>query len=663
MRISIKTLLITLSAWALLITNNQVALSAKLPKFQPAVRAPLSDETIYFVMTDRFENALPDDPVLTGYRYDDIGYWHGGDFRGLTNRLDYIKELGFTAIWITPPVVNAAIQGDSAGYHGYWGLDFTSIDPHLGSEADFRSFVKEAHDRGLKVILDMVVNHTADVIKPADGRYSFRGLSEKPFTPVIPAGMEKSKVPEWLNNLDNYNNRGNFGNDSDSIWFGDFFGLDDLATDRPEVLDGWIRVWSDWIEKYGIDGYRIDTAKHVLPGFWKKFLPAIEEKAKKLGKRDFLIFGEVADSESSYLATYLAENKFDSVLDFSFQDRAIKFVRFTNQSQGMIDLFNDDDLYTTKDNNAYSLTTFLGNHDMGRTGMFLERASFGDRDLAFARAKLANELLFLYRGAPVLYYGDEKGMIGSGGDKSARQNMFPTRVLEWQVEPRLGSDPIGRASSFDVTHPLESQVTELNQLIQKNIGLRIGALQLKAASRSSIAFTRSHAGREFLILMNSGEAEEEIKVEFTANRSMRQIYGPEIALPNSFQTLKVAMPPLRTVILETTSSLSASRDLSVTLLPIDIDYGARRWLLLAARVPGDESVEVNFQIRVNGKKGWKNVGTSDRRTFKSENVAGGLHRIYLRPDEFPNGTRIEAIAIVRNAEGRLAYSKIRSYRI
>jgi hypothetical protein len=103
--------------------------------------------------------------------------------------------------------------------------------------------------------------------------------------------------------------------------------------------------------------------------------------------------------------------------------------------------------------------------------------------------------------------------------------------------------------------------------------------------------------------------------------------------------------------------------LSVSLLPIDIDYGARRWLLLAARVPGDESVEVNFQIRVNGKKGWKNVGTSDRRTFKSENVAGGLHRIYLRPDEFPNGTRIEAIAIVRNAEGRLAYSKIRSYRI
>jgi hypothetical protein len=163
--------------------------------------------------------------------------------------------------------------------------------------------------------------------------------------------------------------------------------------------------------------------------------------------------------------------------------------------------------------------------------------------------------------------------------------------------------------------------------------------------------------------MNSGEAEEEIKVEFTANRSMRQIYGPEIALPNSFKSIKVAMPPLRTVILETTSSLAASRNLSVNLLPIDIDYGARRWLLLAARVPGDEPVEVNFQIRVNGKKGWKNVGTSDRRTFKSENVAGGLHRIYLRPDEFPNGTRIEAIAIVRNAEGRLAYSKIRSYRI
>ena len=653
----------TLLAVSLAASSNQVALSAKLPKFQPAVRTALSDETIYFVMTDRFENALPDDPALVGYRYEDIGYWHGGDFRGLTSRLDYIKQMGFTAIWITPPVVNAAIQGDSAGYHGYWGLDFTSIDPHLGSEIDFRNFIKEAHGRGLKVILDMVVNHTADVIEPADGKYSFRNMSEKPFTPVIPAGMEKSKVPEWLNSPDYYNNRGNFGSDSDSIWFGDFFGLDDLATDRPEVLDGWIKVWSDWIEKYDIDGYRIDTAKHVLPAFWKKFLPAIEEKARKLGKRDFLIFGEVADSESSYLATYLAENNFASVLDFSFQDRAIKFVRFTNQSQSIIDLFNDDDLYTTAENNAHSLTTFLGNHDMGRTGMFLERASFGDKDLAFARAKLANELLFLYRGAPVLYYGDEKGMAGSGGDKSARQNMFATKVPEWQSESRIGSAPIGTSSAFDIKHPLEEQITKLNKIIEENEALRIGALQLKAADKSSIAFTRSQMGKEFLILMNSGEVAEKLKVDFLQNRSMRQIYGPEITLPESFRSLTFEIPPLKTLIFETTNPVNVARKLSVNLLPIDIDYGARRWLLLAARVPGDEAVEVNFQIRVMGKRAWKNAGTSDRRTFKSENVSGGLHRIYLRPEEFATGTRIEAIAIVKNAKGQLAYSKVQNYRI
>jgi len=158
----------------------------------PAPDSALASERIYFVMTDRYANGDPANDKgglkgttqITGYDPTSPAWWHGGDLKGLTggctdpkHGLERIKDLGFNAIWITPVVVNQVSQGDSGGYHGYWGLDFTRVDPHLGSDQDFADFTACAHRLGMKVILDVVVNHTGDVIQLSSPAYQSKGCS------------------------------------------------------------------------------------------------------------------------------------------------------------------------------------------------------------------------------------------------------------------------------------------------------------------------------------------------------------------------------------------------------------------------------------------------------------------------------------------------------
>ncbi|MES2022343.1 MAG: alpha-amylase family glycosyl hydrolase, partial [Pseudomonadota bacterium] len=149
---------------------------ATVPIEQVRARAP-EDEIIYFVLPDRFDNADPTndtggltgDRLATGYDPTAKGFYHGGDLKGLTRRLDYIEALGVTAIWVGPIFKNKPVQGapgqESAGYHGYWITDFTKVDPHFGTDADFSAFVDAAHARGIKVYMDIIANHTADVIQ------------------------------------------------------------------------------------------------------------------------------------------------------------------------------------------------------------------------------------------------------------------------------------------------------------------------------------------------------------------------------------------------------------------------------------------------------------------------------------------------------------------
>jgi glycosidase len=210
---------------------------------------------------------------VTGYDPTSNAWFHGGDLKGLTGTctdtthgLARIKELGFNAIWVTPAVVNQVSQGDSAGYHGYWGIDFTRVDPHLGTDDDFAAFASCAHSLGMKVILDVVVNHTGDIVQPGGGSsYSdvpYRDCNGKTFDPAayvykstfpclkpstmprppfVFAGQANLKKPDWLNDVTNYHNRGNidFNSCSERCYQqGELFGLDDLFTEKPVVRNG-----------------------------------------------------------------------------------------------------------------------------------------------------------------------------------------------------------------------------------------------------------------------------------------------------------------------------------------------------------------------------------------------------------------------------------------
>jgi glycosidase len=620
---------------------------------KPVLRTPQSDESIYFIMTDRFENGdpandyaeLPRGDKSSGYAPSDIGGWHGGDFKGITQRLDYIKSMGFTSIWITPPVKQKYVQGDSAAYHGYWGLDFTTVDPHLGSEKELRELITESHARGIKVIFDVVLNHTADVIFYENGK------------PKTTASEANSKKPEWLNKISNYNNLGNSPAVESAIEVSDFFGLDDINTKKPEVIQGWIKIWSDWIKDYGFDGMRIDTFKHVDAAFWKQFVPQIQSAAKKAGKKEFIIFGEVADPDSLTLSQYVVDKQTPGILDFAFQKKVVPFAQYGLDVESLAELFNNDDYFTTPYSSAGSLVTFLGNHDMGRIGQFLSSGySDSEKDKVLERSQLAQALLFYLRGTPAVYYGDERGMVGTGGDKKARQDMFATQVDDWKTETRIGSPAIGDGSSFTGSHPLQEQITKMQVIVAAHPALRSGTQEVQLASGGLFIITRILNGKSYLVGFNGRDGAERINLKnFGLTDGWTLLDGK--CEKDVTDPLSCTLSGRSYFVMERNSSMStlpATSTLKVSAKKTSLPTG---WIELATRVPGKEYVEVSFSVRYPGKP-WRHLGTADRRTIKTDRTVGGLHRIFLHPEEFKKGSTLEVIAVVKNQSNKIQSSAI-----
>ncbi len=336
---------------------------------------PPEAEVIYFLLPDRFENGDPandhggrvGDRLVTGFDPTAKGFYNGGDLKGLMQRLDYLQALGATAIWLGPIYKNKPVQGldpnalptadsvsgVSAGYHGYWITDFTAVDPHFGSDTDMRALVDAVHGRGMKIYLDIITNHTADVISyrecPTTG-CAYRSRADYPgqaYTPFVPPGEEQVKVPAWLNDPVYYNNRGNSEWWGESAVLGDFAGLDDLKTEDPRVIQGFIDIFGDWIERYDLDGFRIDTAKHVDDGFWHAFVPAMQARAKARGIDNFYVFGEVfvESPDVATLARHTREGGMPTVLDFAFAAALRETVAGSAGTAVLARLFDGDALY------------------------------------------------------------------------------------------------------------------------------------------------------------------------------------------------------------------------------------------------------------------------------------------------------------------------------
>ncbi|MFD5424621.1 pullulanase-type alpha-1,6-glucosidase [Streptomyces sp. NPDC127084] len=644
-------------------------------------RHDLTREQFYFVLPDRFANGdrandrggLTGSRLETGHDPEDKGFYQGGDLKGLTQRLDYIKGLGTTAIWLAPIFKNRPVQGAgkdaSAGYHGYWITDFTQVDPHFGSNADLAKLIDKAHAKGMKVFFDVITNHTADTVDYAEKKYGYRpkgaypyldkdgrpfddragvgrvDADSFPYTPVQGPGRI-SKVPAWLNDPAMYHNRGDSTWAGESAEYGDFVGLDDLWTERPEVVDGMEKIYEKWVRDFDIDGFRIDTVKHVDLDFWTQWATALDAYAAKRGRDDFFMFGEVYSADTAVTSPYVTRGRLDATLDFPFQDAVRAYASQGADAGRLAKVFGDDYRYTTDKANAYEQVTFLGNHDMGRVGSFLMQDNPGADDAELLkRARLANELMFLSRGNPVVYYGDEQGFTGAGGDKDARQTLFASKTADYLDDEQLGTDRTHAEDAYDPAHPVYRSIAALAKLTRQHPALRDGIQQERhaaGAGKSVYAFSRTDARQrvEYVVATNNATAPKTVTLPVDS-AGFRLLYGGSGAVRAEDGKITVTVPALSSLVLRATEPLAApAAKPSLTLKAPAA--GATGTVELTADVQGGQLNRVVFAAQA-GNGEWRTLGTADHAPYKvTQHITA------------PSGTPLRYKAVAVDSLGRTA---------
>lgn len=683
-------------------TDPLAAAGARQWRAEPSAEALLAAgtsagraEQFYFVLPDRFANGDPrndtggltGDRLATGLDPKDKGFYHGGDLKGLLDRLDYIQGLGTTAIWLAPVFKNRPVQGSgadvSAGYHGYWITDFTQVDPHFGSNEDLKKLVRQAHQRGIKVYLDVIVNHTADVITYAEDRYGyvdkkttpyrdaqgrafedrnyadgtrdFPRVNEKsfPYTPTFASPADASvKVPAWLNDPTMYHNRGDSTFVGENSEYGDFFGLDDLWTERPEVVRGMTKIYADWIASTGVDGFRLDTVKHTNLEFWPQFSQGIARAAERAGKKDFFMFGEVYSADPEFTSTYVRRGGLPATLDFAFQEAARGYTTAGGSAKALADVYARDDLYAARNTDAGRLTTFLGNHDMGRIGSFVAAAG-GDDASQLRRDQLAHELMFLTRGQPVVYAGDEQGFTGSGGDKDARQDMFASRVPDYLDDDLIGTDRTHASDQYDTSHPLYRTIAELGRLRQAHPALRDGVQITRYAADGPGVFAFSRIDpkerTEYVVAVNNADSPQTVTVDtWSPGATFTAVYGGSTtATAGADGKLTLTVPAMSAVAHRAGTPIphaAAAPSIAITTPAPDTPVATRA--AVTAQVTGDPLATVTVAARVAGGK-WTLLGSAHRAPYTVHHDLTGL----------AGGTRIEYKAVVRDGKGRIATAR------
>lgn len=656
-------------------------------------RHDLTREQFYFVLPDRFANGdtkndrggLTGSRLTHGYDPTDKGFYQGGDLKGLTRKLDYIKGLGTTAIWLAPIFKNQPVQGTgenaSAGYHGYWITDFTQVDPHFGTNQDLETLIDKAHAKGMKVFFDVITNHTADVIDYEEKSYDYLSKSAFPYltkdgvpfddadhadgsrtfprvdvgsfprTPVVPAAKKRLKVPSWLNDPAMYHNRGDSTFAGESAEYGDFSGLDDLWTERPEVVDGMEKIYQRWVRDFGIDGFRIDTVKHVNMEFWTQWAAALDAYAAKKGRDDFFMFGEVYSADTNVTAPYVTQGRLDATLDFPFQDAARAYASQDGSAKKLASVFGDDYKYTSGRANAYEQVTFLGNHDMGRMGTFLmqDNPKASDAEL-LQRDMLANELMFLSRGNPVVYYGDEQGFTGAGGDKDARQTLFASRTADYLDDDLIGTDRTHAEDAYDTRSPLYRQIGALAKLRAAHPALADGVQQERYADDGPgvYAFSRTAPGKnptEYVVAFNNaGETRTATFATGSADTTFRGIHGTGATVrSDADRKITVSVPARSAIVLKAATPLGEP-DAKPTLTLKAPEAGATGTVEVTADVDGGQLNRVVFAAQTgNGR--WQTLGSADHAPYKVTHTVGA---------DVPAGTALRYKAVVIDSAGRTA---------
>ncbi|MGY5484530.1 family 14 glycosylhydrolase [Paenibacillus sp. ALE2] len=401
-----------------------------------------SKQSIYFIMTDRFSNGDPSNDNYGGFNSNnsDQRKWHGGDFQGIINKLDYIKNMGFTAIWITP----VTMQKSEYAYHGYHTYDFYAVDGHLGTMDKLQELVRKAHDKNIAVMLDVVVNHTGD-FQPGNG------FAKAPFDKA-----------DWYHHNGDITGGDYNSNNQWKIENGDVAGLDDLNHENPATANE-LKNWIKWLlNETGIDGLRVDTAKHVPKGFLKDFDQAANT----------FTMGEIFHGDPAYVGDYT--RYLDAALDFPMY-YTIKDVFGHDQSMRKIkDRYSDDRYYRDAQTNG----VFIDNHDVKR---FLNDASGkpGANYDKWPQLKAALGFTLTSRGIPIIYQGTEQGYSG-GDDPANRENM-----------------------NFNANHDLYQYIAKLNYVRNNHPALQNGSQREKWVDDSFYSFQRSKNGDEAIVFINN----------------------------------------------------------------------------------------------------------------------------------------------------------------
>lgn len=336
------------------------------------------EASIYFMMTDRFYDGNPSNNTASGADTygDNPGLYHGGDFAGVTQKLDYLKDLGINTIWISPIVDNIkGVKGNTkvpfvASFHGYWAQDFKSLEPTFGTPEEFGTLVDEAHQRGIKIMVDVVLNHRG-YFESDNGVISFGEFSD-----MIRHYDEDNDIQSWL------------------------YGLPDFITEDKEVRDKIIGWQTAWMKQYPIDYFRVDTVNNVDLTTWSDFKNQLAEI-----NPNFKLLGEAFEAGYNRNNATLNSGRMDSLLDFDMNDMAQNFV--SGKLTEVEDFMKNRNASI---NNTACMGSFLDSHDEDGLQYLLSK-KYGKEE-AGNLMKLAASLQITAKGQPVIYYGEEVGLTG-----------------------------------------------------------------------------------------------------------------------------------------------------------------------------------------------------------------------------------------------------------
>lgn len=523
---------------------SDVSLSPRQPVF-PSPR-DWRDVVIYEVMIDRFDDGV-ERPVWNksttarrNHEPDRYLRFQGGTLRGVTRRLDYIRGLGATAVWITPPFKQRPRSEHS--YHGYAVQDFLRIDPRFGTTEDLRHLVSEAHRRDMLVLLDVVFDHAGDVFEYEGGgvewkkgrRFPLKSWRAADGGPLSGApGPDDAVWPVELQTPDAFFRMGAMHDTAaasqEEAVRADFHELKALDMSNPQVVDVMVRIFRYWIAAADVDGFRMDTFRHIEPKARRRFCSAIREYAESIGKHNFLLLGEVVGDDHR-VAGYIGSNspradEHDKT-DEALLDAAFDFPLHNALGQALVGKRSTGDIaahwqfldryFRDPRHAAGQYVRFVENHDFGADDH--KRLAHDDADPRLA--VLGAAFILLCQGIPCFYYGYEQGFDGGGDDdRYVRECMFGGE---------LGAFGSTGHHFFDPTHVIYQQIARLAKLRAESPVLRYGRQSFHRTSSAGkrwaapqeskdlIAFSRSLVSQSVLVVLNVASAPVDLRVELPA---------------------------------------------------------------------------------------------------------------------------------------------------